>query len=457
MLTAGAFLISPATAQELEEITVTARKRAENLQDVPTAITAVTESQLDERGSVELIDLSKTVPNLTFNGNGSTLSAFGIRGIVAATRNIGFESGIGVYVDQVYVGRPAGFNQPLDDIQQIEVLRGPQGTLFGRNTIGGAINITTKRPGDELEGKLKLTAGDFDRLNASGYLSGPLAKDRLYGKLSVYSITRDGFVDNIVDGSKLSDEDRVGYRASLFFTPSDNLEIVLSADGMEEETNRMFTQFTSFDVTSPLAGLYTFALAGNPALQGIPNLTGQDFTPIENRDLNGQSLRAVWNLDSGASIVSITSLRETDFLLRADDDTTPIFLSHTTFDDRSELFTQELRWESVVDDRYDYLFGFYYQDSDASANRSTLITTPPGLPFTVNGAGFTFGPVGCICSESSVESESWAVFGNLNYRFSDRLSLALGLRFTDEDKSLDFQQTNTAFTGHPNILTAPDI
>ncbi len=442
---------------QLEEIVVTARKREESLQDVPSSITAITESQLDERGNVELVDLARSVPNLTFNGNGSTLSAIGIRGIVAATRNIGFESGIGVYVDQVYVGRPAGFNQNLDDIQQVEVLRGPQGTLFGRNTIGGAINITTKTPGDEIEGKIKLTAGDFSRFNASGYISGPIAKDKVYGKLSVYSITRDGFVDNIVDGSTLSDEDRQGYRASLRFTPTDNLEIAISADDMEERTNRMFTQFTSFDVTSPLAGLYLGPLGGNPALAATPNLTGQDFTPVEDRDVSGQSLRATLELESGANLVSISSIRETDFLLLADDDTTPIFLSHTTFDDRSELFTQELRWESPVGDTFDYLFGFYYQDSDASASRSTLITTPPGLPFTVNGAGFTFGPVGCICSESSVESESWAVFGSLNYRFTERVSLAVGLRFTDEDKSLNFNQENTAFTGHPNINTQPSI
>ena len=441
----------------LEEIVVTARKREESLQDVPIAITAVTESGLTEKGVAEIIDLTQTVANFTFNGNGSALSAIGIRGIVAATRNIGFESGIGVYIDQVYVGRPSAFNQNLDDIQQVEVLRGPQGTLFGRNTIGGAVNITTKTPGNELEGKVKITGGNLNRFNASGFVSGPIVEDKVYGKVSLYSIRRDGFIDNAYDNSKLSDEDRKGYRASLRFTPTENLAITLSADDMEESTNRMFTQYTATDATSPLFGLYNLVLAGDPSTALAPNRTSQNFRPAENRDLSGQSLRAVWDFESGARLVSITSQRDTDFLLIADDDASPLFLSHTSFADDSELFTQELRWESAANETYDYLFGLYYQDSDASANRSTRIGTPLPLVGITNGAGFVVGAEGCICSRSSVVSESFAVFASGNYRFSEQWSMALGLRYTEEEKSLVFDQTNTAFTMHPNINTRPGI
>jgi iron complex outermembrane receptor protein len=455
---------SPVLAQgeerlALEEITVTARKREESLQDVPIAITAVTETQLDERGVAELIDLTKSVPNFTFNGNGSTLSALGIRGIVAATRNIGFESGMGVYVDQVYVGRPSAFNQNLDDIQQVEVLRGPQGTLFGRNTIGGAVNITTKTPSNELESKVKLTAGNYNRFNASGFISGPIVEDKVYAKASLYSMQRDGFVDNAFDNSKLSNEDRIGYRASLRFTPTENLDITVSADDMEERTDRAFSQWTATDITSAVYGLYNVVLAENPATALEPNLTSQDFRPAENRDLSGQSVKAILDLESGARLVSITSQRDADFLLIADDDAVPAYLSHTTFNDKSELFTQELRWESATNDSYDYLFGIFYQDSDASASRSTLIGTPPPLQGAgnLNGAGFEYGADGCICSESTVETESFAVFVSGNYRFTEELSLALGLRYTDEEKSLVFDQTNTAFTGHPDISAQPSI
>lgn len=441
----------------LEKIVVTARKREESIQEVPISISAFGEGELEARGTSELTDLTDSVPNFTFNGGGNTLSAIGIRGIVAATRNIGFESGIGVYIDQVYAGRPSAFNQNLDDISQVEVLRGPQGTLFGRNTIGGAVNITTKTPGEDLEGKFKLTAGNYNRLNASAFISGPLIEDTLFAKASLYTVTRDGFVDNAFDDTKLSDEDRQGYRFSIRYTPTENLDITFSADDMEERTNRAFSQWQDTDVTSPVYGLYNFALAGSPATALEPNQTSQDFEPAENRDLSGQSLKVIYEFDSGAQFVSITSKRDTDFLLIADDDASPVFLSHTTFNDTSEIFTQELRFESASNDKYDYLAGLYYQDSDASANRSTLIGTPPPLVGSTNGAGFLVGLDGCLCSQSTVESESFAIFASGNYRFTDELTLALGLRYTEEDKSLVFNQTNTTFTAHPDVSAVPSI
>jgi iron complex outermembrane receptor protein len=441
----------------LEKIVVTARKREESLQDVPISITAFGEQQLESRGVTELTDLTESVPNFTFNGGGNTLSAIGIRGIVASTRNIGFESGIGVYIDQIYAGRPSAFNQNLDDIVQVEVLRGPQGTLFGRNTIGGAVNITTKTPGNDLEGKIKLTTGSYNRFNASGFISGPIVEDKLYAKASLYTINRDGFVDNEFDDTKLSDEDRKGYRFSLRFTPTDNLEFTFSADDMKERTNRLFTQWKSTDTSSAVYELYNIALADDISTAGIPNKTSQNFKPVENRDLSGQSLKIMWDSDSGARLVSITSQRDTDFLLKADDDASPFYSSHTTFSDTSEIFTQEFRWESSSEDNYNYLAGIYYQDSDAAADRSTMIGTPDALVGSTNGADFLVGSEGCLCSQSSVESESYGIFASGNYRFTDELTLALGLRYTEEDKSLIFDQTNTTFTGHPNVSTTPDI
>ena len=163
-------------------ILVTARKISENLQEVPIAITVVSEQELDKRGALELIDLTKSVPNFVHNGNGSTLSATGIRGVVASTRNIGFESGMGVYIDGVYVGRPSAFNQNLDDILQLEVLRGPQGTLFGKNTIAGAVNITTKKASDVSEGRIKATIGDRGRKNLSGFFFGSIKRRHIIWK-----------------------------------------------------------------------------------------------------------------------------------------------------------------------------------------------------------------------------------------------------------------------------------
>lgn len=459
---------SSASSNRIDTIVITARKRSESLQEVPIAVTAVTEAQLDRTGSTEIVDLANSVPNFTFNGSGNTLAATGIRGIVAATRNIGFESGMGVYIDEVYVGRPSAFNQNLDDVQQVEVLRGPQGTLYGRNTIAGAINITTKEPTNELEGRLKATVGDRERFNVSGFVSGPIIEDVLRAKLSLYSVQREGYVENAFDDSLLNDEDRQGYRASLYFTPTENLEFVLSADDMRERTNRTFTVFRQTDVTSPLAGLYNVVLADDPCCQGVPNLTSQDGDPREDRDLSGQSLRATYELDSGYSIISISSFRQTDFEIVADDDATPLPTSLSTFADESDLFTQELRIESPADRRFSYVAGLYYQDTESSASRQTAIATPApfsGIPNFTNGAGFPITdadgniiePIGAISSSASVEAESYAVFGSLDFDLTDQLTTTFGLRYTSEEKSLDFVQTNTSFTGQPNVVATPSI
>ena len=462
-------LSTPANAQ-IDEIVVTARKRVENAQQVPIAITAVTEAQLDKIGSTDVVDLTNSVPNFAHNGSGNVLSAVGIRGIVAATRNIGFESGMGVYVDEIYVGRPSAFNQNLDDVQQVEVLRGPQGTLFGRNTVAGALNITTKKPTNELDGKVKVTLGDRGRVNLSGFVSGPIVKDTVYAKVSAYSVKRNGYVENEFDGVKLNNEDRKGYRASLMFTPNDNLEIVLSADNLTEETNRAFTVFRQSDSTSPLFGLYNGLFANNACCSSTrgPNVTNQNAGPVENRDLSGQSLRAAYELESGHSLISLTSRRDTDFFLIADDDTTPLTLSHSTFGDQSELFTQEFRVESPATDLLDYVVGVYYQNTDSSSSRMTEITTPGafnGVPNVTNGAGRAITDaagnivtaVGAITSAASVDAESYAVFGSMNYQLSDPLKLTVGLRYTSEEKSLDFMQMNTSFTGAPDVTAMPEI
>ena len=178
----------------LEVIQVTARKRVESVRDIPIAISSMGEEALKSLGADSMSDIIGNEPNLSMEPNGNSLASWGMRGIVSVTRNAGQESGLGVYVDGVYAGRPASYNIPIGDIQQVEVLRGPQGSLFGRNTIAGAINITTKQPEEELSGNLSASIGNFSRIELQGGLSGYLIDDVLAAKISVFSNTRDGFV-----------------------------------------------------------------------------------------------------------------------------------------------------------------------------------------------------------------------------------------------------------------------
>ncbi len=441
----------------LEEVVVTARKREETLQDVPIAVSAFGENQLEAMGANETTELVNRVPNLAYDGGGNALSGMGIRGIVTTTRNIGFESGMGVYVDQVYQGRPIAFNQTLVDVAQVEVLRGPQGTLFGRNTIAGAINISTKKPNHEaFEGKAKLSLGNHNTVNGSLYLTGPLS-DTLAGKISVFSQTRDGYAVNHFNGEKVNDDDKKGVRVGLNWLASDDVEVSFNADYMKQDMDRFFSELTAAPTfpfapppfTSDAGAALLDPYAGND----YPNESAQDGSTYENRELGGASVHVTWGLDNGMSVTSITAYRIADFDLGADDDSRPAPLSDSQFTDTSDSFTQELRLESSTGEQFNWMLGLYVLDQTADASRATTISSGPQVG-TTNINGYVLQPFGAIASESSIDTQAAAIFFNSTYDFSDALSLSVGLRYTKESKDLDFMQQNQSFTTHPDITTS---
>ncbi|WP_019528999.1 TonB-dependent receptor [Dasania marina] len=460
---ASQFPVSAHAAEKfaLEEVVVTARKREESLQDVPIAVSAFGSDQLTAMGANETVDLVNRVPNMAYDGGGNALSGMGIRGIVTTTRNIGFESGMGAYIDQVYLGRPVAFNQPLADVAQVEVLRGPQGTLFGRNTIAGAINITTKKPNhEEFEGTAKATIGNFNTVNASLFMTGPLTDD-LAGKVSVYSQERDGSAKNYFNGKDINTEDKKGIRLGLNWDASEKLELSFNADYLEQKMDRFFSELNytpDFPFSPPafsgdLGTLTTDPYSGD----AHPNQSSQDGPTFENREVGGASLHVNWMLDNGMAITSITAYRIADFDLGADDDSRPIAGSHSLFGDSSDSFTQELRLESMDNEDYNWMVGFYYLDQTAEASRATSIATPAFLVGATNVNGFTLAPIGAISSESEIDTQAVALFFNSNYHLNQDLTLSLGLRYTEESKEMDFRQVNSTFTSHPSLTTAPDI
>ena len=218
----------------LEEIIVTARKREESLQDTPMSVSAFTGESLELRGIDSIDKLQNVTPNLTFlnsspfiaGGNAATMF---LRGVGQPDFQPTTEPGVGIYVDGVYYGRTVGSVLNLVDFERVEVLRGPQGTLFGRNTIGGAISITTKKPTDELVMKAELTVGEDSRLDLKGTVSGPLA-DNLSGRLTVAKFKQDGFVFHETTGQDFGDKDEFAARAALSWLPGDNVAVSFTAD-----------------------------------------------------------------------------------------------------------------------------------------------------------------------------------------------------------------------------------
>ena len=416
----------------LDTIVVVARKRQENVQSVPISITALTGAALQQRGVARVGDLIGTVPNLTQDGGGSVLGAMGIRGIVSQTRNIGFDSGLGVYVDGVLTVRPNAADQELPDIATLEVLRGPQGTLFGRNTTAGAINITTRKPSlDGIEANARTAFGNLGTIEASLFATAPIVTDRLGVKIAGSIATRDGYITNLFDGSKLNNLNRKSLRGGLLWKPTETLEVALSGNWLKQADRLLLGQVA--DNTSG-------GLAGLPGYFTDPYTVSQDHSSLQSREIWGANLNVDWHV-GGFTVTSISAYGDNRSRLIDDDDARPIPLSTSDFQDRARQFTQELRLASPTGGKIDYLIGLYYLHQDADANRATTVNGPPG-PSAYTGA---------ISSISNLRTNAYAAFASANWRPLPGLTISGGLRVNTESKDLVFDQTNTSFIALPQL------
>ena len=446
-LLAGLFtatlLSSPAIAQDagnataaddgtIETIVVVARKRQESVQNVPISITAITGQGLQDRGIARVSDLVGNVPNLTKDGGGAVLGAIGIRGIVSQTRNIGFDSGLGVYIDGVLTVRPNGFDQELPDIATLEVLRGPQGTLFGRNTTAGAINITTRKPDLEafhVEGRAAI--GNLKQREGSLLMTGPLVEGKLGIKLVGSIASRDGFIFNVVRNEKLNNLNRKALRGSLLWQPGEDVDVSLSGSWLKQADRLLLGQIADNTVGG---------LAGLPGFFADPYTVAQDAQNLQTREIWTTNLNIDWRLGD-YTLTSITAYGDNKSQLIDDDDGRPLPLSTSNFQDGARQFTQELRLASPGGGAFDYLLGLFYLHQDADADRRTTVFGPPGP------AAF----LGAIASLSTLKTDAYAAFVSGNWRPAEGLTISGGLRYNIETRALDFRQTNTAFVPLPNL------
>ena len=250
----------------LEEVVVTARKREESLQNAPISITAFGGQDLERRNITGLADIGQITPNLVFNssapisGNSSTASVF-IRGIGQNDYTLVTEPGVGIYIDGVYIARSVGGALDLVDVERIEVLRGPQGTLFGRNTIGGAISITSQKPDEELAGRIQLTVGKDQLTDLKGKLNLPLG-DSVFSSFAISSRKRDGFVKNVQNGLDLGDDDSLSARAALRWLASDKVSVDFSLDATKERENGAASFAVAADGLSPLGAANNVVFLG---------------------------------------------------------------------------------------------------------------------------------------------------------------------------------------------------
>ncbi len=396
-----------------EEIVVTARKREESLQEVPIAVTVTSGAVLEDTGAPDISVLASYVPNLTVYGGrnqSTTLTAF-MRGIGQADPLWGVDPGVGLYLDDVYMARPQGALLDVFDVERVEVLRGPQGTLYGKNTVGGAIKYVSRAPTDELEARVSLAGGSYGTQEVRGVVSGPLAEGRLRGKLAVASLQRDGYGENRFTGRDVQDKDSTAYRLALDWLASEAVTVQLSADRTEDDAEPRGYQRL---VANPFCPLFLGATC--PPLDDRYD-TQSGLAPLNSTDSEGYALTVTWELNPTWQFKSITAYRESDSENNIDFDTTPAPITDVIATYGDDQTSQELQLLYTGPGKLDGVVGVYYFDGSA------------GGRVLNNFLNLLFGS-----TEGTMDTESIAVFADGSYQVNDRLTFNGGLRVTEEDK-----------------------
>jgi iron complex outermembrane receptor protein len=429
----------PAMAQ-LEEIIVTAQHREQNIQDVPISVTALTSDYIANADIFDAASIATNVPGFSFSefAPGQALMTF--RGVGSSDDGAGLDSSAATFLDGVYIGRFAGVNFDLFDLERIEVLKGPQGALFGRNAIGGVINVVTTKPTQEFAAKAGLTVGNEGIVRYQGLVSGGLT-DSLSGKLVVNHREHDGYTRNTLLNIDVNDEDQTSFRGQLRWE-GDNSDWLFSADTMEDERAGV--------------GRYPLVNGNFDYVQTAKDLgAGRDFTSASptkgftERDNTGFSLQGDIDLNGG-TLTTITGIRNVDSSWEMPSIGAPagggydldngVFGVDVIDDIEEEIdtFSQELRWTSDLDGAFNYVVGLYYftEETDRQEqfrlDRNTVATGQV--------------VVGNEWTNTENETTSYAIYGQGSYDFNDQWTLTLGARYTEDERDYVASAANCGLT-----------
>lgn len=485
----------PVFSQEegIEEIVVTARFREENLQDTPLAITAVSGEALEMRGLTDVTQLDDFSPNTVIAplgaGWGSTAAAF-IRGIGLGDNSLSFEPGVPIYIDDVYYGRPQGAILDLLDLERVEILRGPQGTLFGRNAIGGTIRLVSKKPRGDDGGSVEVITGTDDRLDLRGTFDTTLIEDTLFARFSASSKQRDGYFDILdyecVNGAgtlgsggvgptsgafagvslalgteigstdtrasdcvvdELGNDNSQSARVALSWLPSDTVEVNFNYDithmrqkGPADNYTIMNGDFILWDiwnnvVSEPVYGAgirWDDRFLTDSDFTGYhrysDSLTNRRWENVNNLDHDGWSLVVEWDISDKLHLKSVTSDRQLENTYGRDSDGSPLPINHTWDTAIHEQFTQEFQLTGLsFNDRLDWATGvFMYDGYDSNANIGTLAP----------------GPISSLDGFDEQDSDNWAVFAHGNFAVNDQMNITAGIRYTEDEKKATIYRYN---------------
>ncbi|GER01995.1 TonB-dependent receptor [Iodidimonas gelatinilytica] len=416
----------------LEEIIVTARRRSETLQDVPGAVSAFSDTLIGDLQADDISGLQYAVPNLYLEEGDASNAVIFLRGVGQNDSLAFVESGVAVYVDDVFISRTQAAFLDLFDVERVEVLRGPQGTLYGRNSPGGAIKFISTAPPDEFEADFEIGGGRFEFLTLKGRVGGPIIQDKLHAKLAVALTNHDGINRNSFTGRRDGDTESFAWRGALTFAPSDDLALTLTADG---KLDRPDTSKSPIRETPLLAFPDAFTAPDVPVIlppNDDPFVVDTNANGLNDLTSFGFTLKADWQISQDWSLESISAYREMDFDLVLDTDGSPLpVLDISLFQDQWQV-SQELRASYDNGKGFTFTGGvFYFHDSDLTlsgfdAQAGALPAF--GLPLAL------FSPNSQL-ADTDQRTDSIAVFGQSTIDLTDTLSLELGLRYTYDEKS----------------------
>jgi len=423
-----------------DEIIVSARRREESLQDVPVAVSAFSGDELEALGAGDLVDIQDYTPNMTLEATratNNTLAAF-IRGVGQQDPVAGFEAGVGIYIDDIYLNRPQSALLDIYDVERIEVLRGPQGTLYGRNTIGGAVKYVTRRLSDDPSAMLKLTGGNYGQFDAIGSFSLPLLDDSGIGDLKIGGgvayLTRNGYGDYLnIPGLENYNKDVLAFRASIEWDPSDSFSVRFAGDWTDDDSDpKAGHRLLPYDF--PAGGVVEF-----PVLADEFDTRATLNTPKQDSRDRGASNVVEWRAAEGLTFKNILAYRENYLRGPIDFDSLPIIDLDVPGPYENHQFSEE--FQALYDKgRLHGILGFYYLSANALTEFDVLL-----------GGGGTN-----VFTSADVDTRTWSVFGDLTFDLTDQISISAGGRYTEDERSIflrRFIYLNGPPLVYPNILS----
>lgn len=428
-------------------VVVTARHREEDVQDVSAAVTVLGGEFIAQSGTDSIEDVARLVPSVQFANFNPRNSQINIRGLGSAANlaNDGLEPGVGFYVDQVYYARPATSTFDLIDLSNVQILRGPQGTLYGKNTTAGVISVSTAAPTFTPEAAAEITVGDYKYGQARISLSGPILGDTLAGRISAATTTRDGLVTNVFDGRKDNNYRNSMLRGQLLWQPADDFSLRMIADYSEQHTNCCTLVLS--DIVTPANGVnfVTFSQASGftPVANPFARQSNTNEEVYARQESGGLSAVAEWTLP-GALVTSVSAWRFWDWSPSNDLDSSPLdIFRKAQLSDEQDQYSQELRIASTGNNAIDYVAGLYFFQEDLTnqtiteyGNLAVRSLVSPALPGLIL-SGVRQTAVG------ELQSRSYAAFGQATWHATPELSLTAGLRYTQDDKDGSYAAVQT--------------